>query len=177
MQPWSHCLHTEGTSAMMSPADPTLMCSYAHMIMQTHTHTHIRFSMIWGTHTQMSNSARCQVEQNPPSPRLTSSSIPPLAWLLMQSHKCHITSSGGSTNRNINMGKKREKSFFYFAPFLSLTPPPPPANRLAPNPAGMRGDKLFLIGYIEINKHMSVANGSTLQKANYYQAISPCAQS
>lgn len=94
------------------------------------------------------------------SPRLTSSSILLLAWLLKRSHKCHIASLGGTTNRNINMGRMREKSFF-----LSLSLVLPSANRLVPNPPGIRGDKLFLIGYIGINKHMSVANGSMLQKA------------
>lgn len=87
------------------------------------------------------------------SPRCTSSSILILAWLLMQSHKCHIASLRGATNRNMNMGKMRGKSFF-----RSLSLIFPLANRLVPNPPGIRGDKLFLIGYIGINKHMSVAN-------------------
>lgn len=118
------------------------------------------------THTQTSSGARSQVERNPLSPRLTSSSIPLSAWLLMQSHKCHIASSGGTTNRNINMGKMREKSFF-----RSLSLFFPSANRLVPNPPGIRRDKLFLIGYIGINKHMSVANGSMLQKAIFIKSF------
>lgn len=86
---------------------------------------------------------------------------PPLALLLMQSHKCHITSLRGTPNRNINRGKDdREKPFslplvlFFF----------PSANRLVRNPPRIRRDKKSLIGYIAINKHMPAPNGSSLQK-------------
>lgn len=90
------------------------------------------------------------------SPRLTSSS--------MQSHKCHTALLGGTTN--INMGKMREKKLCSL-PFSLF----PSANRLVPNPPGIRGDELFLIGYIEINKHMSVSDGSTLQKAIFIKSF------
>lgn len=80
-------------------------------------------------------------------------SIPLLAWLLKRSHKSHTASLGGTTNRNINMWRMREKSFFH-----SLSLFFPSANRLVPNPPGIRGDTLSLIGYIGTNKHMSVAN-------------------
>lgn len=64
------------------------------------------------------------------------------------------------------MGKMREKSLFH-----SLSVFFPSANRLEPNPPRIRGDKMFLIGYIGINKHMSAANGSTLQKAIFTKSF------
>lgn len=60
----------------------------------------------------------------------------------------------------------REKSFFHSLSLLF-----PSANRLVPNPPGISGDKLFLIGYIEINKHTSAANGSTMQKAIFTKSF------
>lgn len=75
-----------------------------------------------------------------------------LAWLLKRSHKSHIASLGGTTNRNINMWRMREKSFFHS---LSL---------FFPNPPGIRGDKLSLIGYIGTNKDVCCKQ-PTLQKA------------
>lgn len=163
--PWSHCLHTEWTSAFISAA---LKCAYMHTAaplcrhtlrtVHVYVYTHTRSDLQWW---QISGGTKSSCL--PDWPPLLSHV---LAGLLERSHKCHITSSRGTTNRNINTGRMREKSFFRSLSLFS-----PSANRLVPNPPGIRGDKLSLIGYIGINKHMSVANGSTLQKAIFIESF------
>lgn len=54
-----------------------------------------------------------------------------------------------------------EKSHFHCLSFFFF----PSANRLVRNPPRIRRDKMSLIGYIAINKHMPAPNRSLLQKA------------